>query len=299
MVPENITPIPPRALQIWIGEAMPDHLVKNVIENSQFLHTRMEYESILYVDAASPEVLNEMKEVFSGTLVRVKDLKQTTFYRRFAETSLHDFYVRATHGPNRNLAMASDILRFPLLKKRGGIYIDVDDKFILPSTEETFERGPVRLAQNDLGFGKITTASFLKYRRLLGNTPLASHKDNVLLDQISDEMLSRLQKHADFFDQPRPRKTKPSNPKMSLSTTERNYISRISEMTGLDLLNDVMRKYRIGWMEYVTAPDAHKWQALIGGELGKTLRNVEDYMMTFWRHIPVNHGNEHSWRWTR
>lgn len=288
--------IPPLAHQVWIGETMPETLVKNVIANARFLRNRLDYDSTLYIDAASKEVMTEMKKLFSGTHVKVKDLKKSSFYQVFQTMPLHEFYRRATQGPNRNHAMASDIIRYPLLYWHGGVYIDVDDRFIDHWAHSYEYADPINLAQNDMSFGRITRPEFLGSQPRFANTPLASHPNNQLLDEICDEMLHRLQDDPQFFDRTRPRATDMRKP---LSAAERRYITKISHLTGLDLLTDVMQRKRTPWAQFATADDADTRRAVIGGKLGKKLREAEDYMMVFSKRIPVAFGNTHSWRRTR
>lgn len=125
----EVRPIPKQILSIWVGDkSIPDELLDTVATNAKRLeHTRFSYR--LYLSKSNPKVFKSNYARLTGKAPRlhVLPLEEQPFFDNFRATEHFQQYEQALDAPGANFASACDILRYPLLRSEGGVYMDIDD----------------------------------------------------------------------------------------------------------------------------------------------------------------------------
>lgn len=294
--PTSTSEIPNRVMQIWIGDAIPEHLAENVVANAEFAKRQWNAPLNLYVDVGD-HAFSAMKSRFKETPVMVRNLRASKLLQRFRSEhpSLYAQYQTATTGRNANRAMGADILRLVGLHYKGGIYLDADDLF--QARADSAEKLPrLRLAKDDLGLGKLVTVDFLGEGQVAANSPMASHKGNPVLVKMLNGMDDGLAEARGFFDDPRPRDSTGGN---SLSAPMRDYIKKISDLTGPGFLTSWLKALKPGMWAFLEGYYTNAGTRTFGGNVGLKRAEATAYYTPFDQRIRVERGSEHSWKHSR
>jgi len=99
-------------------------------------------------------------------------------------------FAAARHGPSANFAAAADVLRYRLLHKYEGIYLDTDDPLIKSIIDRDFLAHPKNVLLGALPDGTKNTAN-MNY--IYNNSVFGSHPGNPVLQAVSEESYRRWQ----------------------------------------------------------------------------------------------------------
>lgn len=281
------TTIPKQIHYIWNGDAMPDNLMNNIAGN---VRNSTGFTSIVHVDANHQDIFNQLQRDLLAKVtaidpthdLQVRNLHGNDFFETFKKTEVGDMYQFFRQGHGKNYSAATDALRYKLLEKHGGIYLDTDDSIVRTVTQKNLLAGAADILLNtpvmhaDTGFSGYNTSNF------------ASQADNPLLENISNEMLKRFNANKHYFDH-RPYLT---------NTTEKAfaiYQKRIFETIGPAMFNDVLKKqipHYYDLLEYATGFDH---AGIVSADYEARLEQWEHHYLPFSRSsFEVNIGSEQS-----
>ena len=221
--------------------------------------------------------------------VEVIDLERSAFYREFQNTPNFEQYRAAIDGNGgvaRNFSSASDVLRYPIMKYHGGLYMDLDD-----TLTEAWQGADIETSATGIAVNEPVSNNALGLEVGFNTSCFATQQGNPLLEAISAEMHARYLQNLDIYREPRP------IAEGAMDQSFKTYMQRISHICGPGLFNDVIDQhlphlrrlkmpYRLVSKALLLSPDFRQ-HLLAVIERGSPLRRL------------VNIGSEHSWKTTR
>ncbi|WP_433885530.1 dermonecrotic toxin domain-containing protein [Pseudomonas vranovensis] len=225
--------IPAQIYSIWIGDrAIKLELLQNMESNA----TRVKqgtrpYTLKLYLSSEHPEVfkLNKAALKKHAPTVEVVELETSDFYLGFKESRYFEQYRAAIDGNGgvaRNFSSASDVLRYPLMKYHGGLYLDVDDT--LTSEWASVE---IKTTAEGLAVKEPVSHEVLNLDTGFNTSCFATQKDNPTLEAISAKSFERYEASREIYRDPRP---------VASDSTFNAYMRKISHIGGPGVFNDVI-----------------------------------------------------------
>ncbi|HVI55320.1 MAG TPA: RHS repeat-associated core domain-containing protein [Luteibacter sp.] len=190
------TPIDKSIHQIWIGDR-PDLLKTHVDTINRNVETASDYRFVLHMDVNNPDAYAEtVKEL------RVHEINWLSLEDgsapEFSGTWLFNLYDDFRMKPE-NLAFAADTLRIPLIRKKGGFYLDVDDVLAnshasddsqAPFSSGVFEAAPDEvLTMQPVGVPWEQPGSPESIQ--LNNSFFAAHASNRTLERLEQDMVKK------------------------------------------------------------------------------------------------------------
>ena len=213
---------------------------------------------------------------------RFVGLASEGFYTGFKASPQGQVFDAFLHPQRRNLAAASDVLRYRLLHELGGMYLDMDDRLLKPL--ET-----IRLRPGQLAVGAVVE-NYLLMLKGPNNSHFATLAGNPLLDVMQVEIVRRfgeasLPDRRPLYDQP--------------GFTA--YMREISRVTGPRLFND-MRYLVDGEVAALDLAKGYVFDLIGKGvfaerEVMQWIETAEVLHPTLERFVDI--GNANSWRTTR
>lgn len=242
-IPQAATAIPKEINYIWAGGSMPDDRLATVLSNAEKTSA---YKTIVHIDADTPQVFEQIKAQLQGKgrNLDVRNLNDDAFFKAFKASDSGEVYQFFRQGAGQNYAAASDALRYPLINHRGGIYLDSDDVVTANIGEvELKATGNQVLLNSHVSYADT---DFIGYN----TSVFASHPNNPVLRDISDELYRRFKGNQQWLEGNRPYLK--GTPTAEQIKTFNEYQTRIFEVTGPTLFNDVLRKtmgsaYDLSW----------------------------------------------------
>ncbi|MBT2375456.1 OspG family effector kinase, partial [Pseudomonas fluorescens] len=186
--------VPHNVEQIWIGSA--DKLLEqksNIKENlTRAQKNGYNLNLNVLLESGAPEVLNKLREEIKSA--NIVDMKNTTEFKSFTETKYHDAFKMFSRGADANRAVASDIYRLWLLDKKGGFYLDIDDKLT-----DDFFTGMYYVGKNNIIPSTIISNELLSMEYDIGNNFFGSSPNNDMLKAVLEEGYDAWNKSPDDF----------------------------------------------------------------------------------------------------
>ncbi|MGY2375126.1 glycosyltransferase family 32 protein [Pseudomonas sp. SDO524_S393] len=290
-VPSSSTEIPKVIHYFWAGNEMPDHLVKNIMENAR---KSPGYKSIVHVDANNQSVFSAVKDALDHKVggLEVHDMKADEVFRELNAGKYAELYQYFRSGQGQNLAASSDVMRAVLIKRYGGIYLDTDDalthgvgEIALSATpNDVLLSSPVTYAPAD--FSGLNTSNF------------ASHANNSVFDKILEEIDRRFKANKIWLDANRP--FIGENPTEAELDAYKANEKKIFEVTGPVMFNDVLKQEKYGLLPVLDDLSEVLSGRLIApdGYIRKLLQ-AQEYYLPMDRKFGVDIGAEHSMRHSR
>lgn len=199
LAPASISDIPARISHIWVGpKAIPEHLIENMELNAkQAKAGARPYEATLYLSNANGAAFdaNSARLRESAPSLNVVALEATPFFQSFKESDSFTDFNKAVNGAAKNYAVASDVLRYPLVNHFGGIYMDTDDHLLSPPGDID-----IKLASNGLALAGAVSSEKIGAFHIYPNSFIASHPNNPTLNKVSALSHERARKHPEVFD---------------------------------------------------------------------------------------------------
>jgi hypothetical protein len=261
-------PIPRVIHNIWIGGRMPRKFVSRVISNARLAaEGGNPFKTRLHLSIEDPIALDStLRRLARGEVesLEVVKLEQTDFYREFAQTPQHEQYIAASTGEGTNYASAVDVLRYPLLNREGGIYLDVDDMILPPRTDQAaFGDHPFEVAPGQLLLNNLVCHRRMAMVMDFNTSNFGSLPDNPLLARISQESLQRYQANPSLYTV-RPYEYFNSSAELD------QYARRISATTGPGVFNDVIDRQLPAFRQF------RAMNRLASGEIYLTPRQLRE-----------------------
>jgi len=242
------TPIPRRLFSVWVGNGeIGEPFLDALVHNARALETS-EHDYQLFLSRQQPAVYERNQALLAAHApgLRVVPLEEQPAFVRFTQSRYFAQYQAALDGNGgvaRNYSSAADILRIRLLHEQGGLYIDADDRLLVPASP-----GPSRALVTR--FPLLTTADGLILAPPVSNDRLGmylkfntnmigSHAGNPTLDAISEEMLQRYADDPGFYQQRPDSRLDPAGFDA--------YARRLNRLTGPGVMNDVIDR-RLPWL---------------------------------------------------
>ena len=242
-VPSDATAIRQQINYVWAGGAMPEDRIATILANAE---KTPGYKSIVHVDADTAPIFEQIKARLheKSSNLEVRNLNDDSFFQGFKASNAGEAYRFFRQGAGQNYAAASDVLRYPLINTRGGIYLDSDDVItaavgqveLKASTNQVLLNSHVSHADTD--FTGYNTSVF------------ASHPGNPVLREVSEDLYRRFKDSQPWLENNRPYLS--DNPTAEQISTFNAYQKKIFEVTGPTLFNDVLKKnmgdaYDLSW----------------------------------------------------
>ncbi|QOQ77683.1 sugar-binding protein [Pseudomonas poae] len=304
--PQNVRPLPKDIHYFWAGGEIPDKLVSNISKNAEKMPG---FRSIVHVDADTPELFRTMKLKLEKDApgVTVMNLHEDNFFQSLNTTEMYSYF---RNGQGQNLAAASDVARYPLMNKYGGIYLDTDDVIT----------GSVGAAGLNAGDSDILIGHPVRHK-VTGNKPFfntsnfATQADNPVVTQMIAEQNRRFAEKRPYFEANRPTIARDENGALKYDDDFLTYEGEIFEAVGPTMFNDVLKARRpeiyeagfeglsiegsFGGERYNVEKNARKYYSDKGvtepAGLPETVRENKTHYRQFNEQLRVHVGAEHSW----
>jgi hypothetical protein len=295
---EAQTLLPKVIRYVWVGDrAISAQILENLHESAMIANNHG-YQVRVYLSEKSRELnLARLKEAICDldnclplSRNKVHILEEIDFYKEFKQSENFAQYQDAIDGNGgiaTNFASAADILRYALVEKKGGLYMDMDDDLL-------DGLGDVELKTKDQGlvFSSLLSAEDFGMRHQLGTSFFGAHKGNVVLKAILQEIHHRYQqeKYRNFYKIPRPDAG-------DRSANER-YITTLFSLTGPGVFNDVIREQmpdirRFIELSKLSKLGHHAYASELFRQLSEKIPDAKQITPLAKAHII---GNLHSWQ---
>ncbi|HEX7816499.1 glycosyltransferase family 32 protein [Dyella sp.] len=280
----ELQPIPQQIHSIWLGSKLPEHLARNIIDNA---HNSPSMEHVIHVDVDGPEALQSIKDAFKDgpSNIKVSVLREEPFFNEFMQSKAGKIFDHFRSKNHVNYAAASDALRYCLIDRYGGIYMDTDDTITsrLPSTPLMAAPGEI-LANSPVQHG-------LSGLKGLNTSHFASLPDNPILKEVIEKMATRFEVNREYFDSKRPMH--------SDVDAFPEYVKKVFETTGPILFNDILSRHDPAYNELAKGGPLRLDIMQPPAEYMSQMKAVEEHLFPFMDRYPISMGGEHSWETTR
>lgn len=234
-MPSNIRPIPTDIHYFWAGGEIPDKLIKNIAANAEKMPG---FTSIVHVDADTPELLQAIKLKLEKEApgVTVMNLHDEDFFQPLKTTELYTYFRQ---GQGKNLAATSDVARYPLMNKYGGIYLDTDD-----TIKGAVGSAGLNAGDSDMLLGKPVAHKITDYKPFFNTSNFATQPDNPVVTEMIAEMNRRFTKNKAYFEANRPTLPKDANGGFTYTEDFLEYEGKVFETVGPNMFDDVLKTKR-------------------------------------------------------
>ncbi|WP_411381611.1 glycosyltransferase family 32 protein [Pseudomonas sp. MPB26] len=291
LLPLNPTEVPKVIHYFWAGNEMPEHLIKNIIENAR---KSPGYQSIVHVDANDQSVFLKVKQALDHKVggLEVRDLKADESFRDFNTGEYGEMYQYFRSGQRRNLAASSDVMRAALMKRYGGIYMDTDDVLTIPVGDVSLKAAPNEvLMSSPVTYEPADFSGF-------NNSNFASHAENPVFDKVLEETYRRFKASKEWLDANRP--FIGENPTASEREAYKAYEKKIFEVTGPHVFNAVMKQEKMGLFPvFDDLSDVTSGRLVVPQTYLQQLQRLQEHYWAMDRKFGVDIGGEHSMRHSR
>ncbi|MFL1491153.1 glycosyltransferase family 32 protein [Pseudomonas antarctica] len=234
-IPKGLKPLPKQLHYFWAGKEIPAHLIDNITQNA----TRASgYTSILHVDADSPAIFQQIKTNMESKVpgVTVVNLHEDEAFKRVKNSELYQYFRQ---GQGQNLAAASDVARYPIMNKHGGVYLDTDDVIRANISCE-----PLMAGADDVLLGVPTVHTFTDNKTFYNTSHFATRPGNPVLENLITEMNKRFIANKIHFPAKRPKVTRGADGHVNFTDEFKAYEKKIFDTVGPNLFNDTLKLKR-------------------------------------------------------
>ncbi|MGR3885577.1 glycosyltransferase family 32 protein [Pseudomonas sp. 1152_12] len=234
-IPKGLKPLPKQLHYFWAGKEIPAHLIDNITRNA----TRASgYTSILHVDADNPAIFQRIKTHMESKVpgVTVVNLHEDEAFKRVKDSELYQYFRQ---GEGQNLAAASDVARYPIMNKHGGVYLDTDDVIHANISSE-----PLMAGVNDVLLGMPSVHSLTDNKTFYNTSHFATRPGNPVLESLITEMNKRFTANKIHFPAKRPKVTRGDDGHVNFTDEFNAYEKKIFDTVGPNLFNDTLKLKR-------------------------------------------------------
>lgn len=282
--------IPQMLHYLWVGEALPaPELLDNLLANAAMMKG---WRTLLHVDLDNQGLLDTLEEHFQGKPgFEIKPLAEQDFYTALLAGDSGPQYRACRTGLAKNYAAASDVLRYPLIDAYGGVYMDVDNTFT-----GVHDNLQLHAGSEDVLLDDAMVLADVPYSGYNGHV-FASHPNNPVLKAVTRSMQARFKARPDFYATPRPILKKGAS--ASETRTFWQYVKNTFEMTGPQVLDDVLRETRPDYYDLLLRADLKQSLGISSQAYEQRLQDCIEHYFPFASKVEVEVGNLHSWTSTR
>ncbi|HEY4146881.1 glycosyltransferase [Pinirhizobacter sp.] len=227
--PIDAKPLPKTIGFGWTGLTPPSAAwLATLVDNARVVNDgKGGWSTQLHVDLGDASQVRALKATLEPQHVQVNDLRRDRAFLDWLRTPAGELYTAARDGLHPCNAAAMDMLRFAwILKRHGGLYVDMDDVILKDWTKvEELQAAPFQLVS-----GGPVNHALLGLDWDVNTSNLGSHAGNPLLDRIVESMIERAAIKPDFFNEPP-------------QADAQSYGRELSELTGPAMLRDVLKKH--------------------------------------------------------
>ncbi|AZF42653.1 hypothetical protein C4J87_2494 [Pseudomonas sp. R1-43-08] len=233
-VPKEVTPLPQSLHYFWAGQDLPAHLADNLAKNSR---RAPGYTSVIHVDADTPEIFEKIKTTLKDKApgVTVKNFREDALYTQLKNDEMYNYFRQ---GQGKNLAATSDVARYQIMHKHGGVYLDTDDLI-----QTNVDSGALMAGANDVLLGHPVVHRSTDFKPFYNNSNFATQPGNPLMKEVITEMHKRFAANKPYFVNNRPVARQSINGGAFTSDLD-EYGKKLFETTGPTLLNDTLKAKR-------------------------------------------------------
>lgn len=234
-VPKDARPLPKALHYFWAGQEIPPHLVDKMVENAS---KASGYKSVVHVDADNPAIFQKIKSELENKApgMTVANLNDDEIFKELKNSELYSFFRQ---GPGKNLAAASDVARYPIMNKHGGIYLDTDDLI-----QANVGNATVMAGANDFLLNKPVVHYVTDYKMFYNTSNFATQPGNPVISDMITEMKQRFSKNKPYFAANRPIATRRPDGSIIYTPEFTAYERKIFETVGPNLFNDTLKAKR-------------------------------------------------------
>ncbi|MBI6562521.1 glycosyltransferase family 32 protein [Pseudomonas synxantha] len=234
-MPRNIRPIPQDIHYFWAGGEIPDRLTKNIAANTDKMPG---FKSIVHIDADTPELFQAIKLKLAKDApgVTAMNLHEEEFFQPLKNTELYSYFRK---GQGKNLAATSDVARYPLMNKYGGIYLDTDD-----AIKGAVGSAGLNAGDSDILVSRPVAHKVTDYKPFFNTSNFATHPNNPVIAEMITEMNHRFTKNKAYFEANRPTITKNSKGGFDYTSDFLEYEGKVFETVGPNMFDDVLKSKR-------------------------------------------------------
>ncbi len=231
-LPTDLKPLPKELHYFWAGQDVPGHLVENISNNAK---KAPGYASIIHVDADSPAVFQQIKSKLEhhSPGITVLNLQEDEVFKQLKQGEMYDYFRQ---GQGKNLAAASDVARYPIMNKYGGVYLDTDD-----SIQASVGGVALQAGADDVLLGRPVNHPLTDYKSFYNTSNFATRPGNPILEELIAEMKKRFADNKPFFSANRPIATKGVDGRVVYTPEFKAYEAKIFDTVGPNLLNDTLK----------------------------------------------------------
>jgi hypothetical protein len=310
--PKNSRPLPKDIHYFWAGGEIPASLVANMAANAAKMPG---FKSIVHVDADTPQILEAIKLKLEKDApgITVMDLQQDTTFQSLKNTELYSYFRQ---GQGKNLAAASDVARYPLMNRRGGLYLDTDD--VIKGSV-----GPTGLhaGDGDLLVSKPVSHKVTNHKPFFNTSNFATQPHNPVLTEMINEMNARFARNKAYFEAHRPTTTRDAAGNVIYTPEFLAYEAKIFETVGPQMFDEVLKAkrpdiYDLGFdgstketilvnghlrsgALYDLEADIRKYYKGLGitpdEDLHQTVQQAKQHYRALRDQLQIEIGAEHSW----
>lgn len=291
--PPERSPIPRRISSIWVGDkVIPYELINNLSKNVQVAQLGPHpYTFTLYLSRHSDSAFSRNVALLQGNApnLQIVALENTAFYHSFKQSKYFEQYQAAIEGNGgvaTNFASASDSIRFQLLKREGGIYLDVDDTLTRPPSTLSLKATPSGFVLHTPMHNELLDMTYQYPTSAIG-----SHKENPVLDRISDAIYHGYQQNKDLYS---------SRPAVDDVEAFSLYAKRLSALSGPGVFDTIIRQHCFEENQVLEAYKLFKFplDKITHGDLHDTFTSL--YLSDVVKITDiVEVGSENSWQHSR
>lgn len=310
--PKDVKPIPKDIHYFWAGGEIPPALIKNMVANAE---NSPGYRSIIHIDADDPQTVQRLKiklEIDAPGF-RVMDLNQEEFFKTLKQSEIYSYFRQ---GQGKNLAATSDVARYPLMEKYGGIYLDTDDVIKQNVGDVELSAG-----SSDILLSKPVAHKITRFQPFYNTSNFATQPDNPVLKHMTQEMNRRFALNKSYFTQHRPTATRDAKGGVNYTPEFLEYERKIFDTVGPSTFDRVLKAHRPDM--YDIGFDGGSKELTVSGpflrpgpivnlenevrahyaskgikapeQLGQRLKDMKDHYLSLHQKFPIKIGAEHSW----
>ena len=312
-IPKDIKPLPKQLHYFWAGQTIPPNLVENMANNAA---KSPGYKSILHVDADNPAIFQTIKSDLERKApgLTVMNLNDDEVFKQLKNGEMYNYFRQ---GQGKNLAAASDVARYPIMNKYGGIYLDTDDVIQANIGSTVLNAGA-----NDVLLNKPVAHSLTDYKPFYNTSNFATQPGNPVISEVIANMNKRFAENKAYFTANRPTVSKGANGRVQYTPEFEAYERKIFDTVGPNLFNETLKSkrpdmYELGFDGIIKESKLVDGQLVSSGPivnieanarnyyqskgitppdlLGLQVLRVKEHYMPLFYQFKVKIGAEHSW----
>lgn len=234
-MPKNIRPIPKDIHYFWAGGEIPDKLAKNIANNAEKMPG---FKSIVHVDADDAQTFQAIKLKLENNAsgITVMNLHEDAFFEPLKNSELYTYFRQ---GQGKNLAATSDVTRYPLMNKYGGIYLDTDD-----TIRGTVGSAGLNAGDSDMLVSRPVAHRVTDFKPFFNTSNFATQPNNPVVTEMIAEMNRRFTKNKAYFETNRPTLSRNTTGGFAYTSDFLEYEGKVFETVGPTLFDDVLKAKR-------------------------------------------------------